>query len=124
MGGVPGTMDVLLQITTGPHTTLSLGNPDTLVIQPLASANDQWTVDSSRHFSYWSQAPRAGQRDVLQPRQSVCVEQNFSSPDRHAPVKNVRTVRVTITLRNGNTERVSLRSRGGAGSVCGIGISG
>jgi hypothetical protein len=124
MGGSPGEMDVLLKITAGPETTLSLGNSSALVIQPVDNANDQWMTDGAPQFSYWTQSPAADQPDVLGPGQSVCVDQEFTSSNSQASMADVTAVNVTITTDNGDSEEVSLPAGGGAGSVCGITISG
>jgi len=124
MGGGPGEMDVLLKITAGPESSLSLGNSSALVIQPVSSATDQWTTNGAPEFSYWTRSPAAGQPDVLGPGQSVCVDQEFHSPNSQASMTNVTAVNVTITTDNGDSEEMSLPQGGGAGSVCGITISG
>jgi len=122
MGGGQGEMDILLKITAGPGTTLSLGNSSTLVIQPVGNANDQWTTDGAPEFSYWTQSPSSDQPDVLGPGQSVCVDQTFSSANSQASLSDVTAVNVTISTGNGNSEEVTLPSGGGAGSVCGISV--
>jgi hypothetical protein len=124
MGGGPGEMDILLKVTAGSGTTLSLGNSDTLDIHPVDNnTNDQWT-GSAPQFSYWSESPPTNQPDVLEPGQSVCVDETFNSSNPQASVTDVTAVNVTIRLGNGSTEQATLPSGGGSGSVCGITISG
>ena len=122
MGSGPGNLDILLKVTAGLGTTLTLGSPGILDIQPVDSnGDDQWTSSgSTRQFSYWTSPPPESQPDVLEPGQSVCVDETLYTSNSQASLSDVSAVNVTVTLGNGTTEKLSLPPGGGADSVCGI----
>jgi hypothetical protein len=122
MDGGGGQANLLLKVTAGPRTTLSLESSDTFDIRPVDSNGfDQWTSSgSSRQFSYWTESPPPDQPNVLEPGQSVCVSETLFSSNSGASITDINAVNVTITLGNGSTEKVSLPQGGGAGAVCGI----